>query len=618
MNDKHTGSGDAAGGRPPGRRWGAWAALILAAQAAAMGASLPRNAVTVDEFVHLPAGVSYWRLGRFWCYHHNPPLVRLLFALPAVASGAPLDPRPYAPRAGTRTPDFMIANAFLDANRGRYVARFVAARAVVVALTAAGGWLVFLWSSRLFGGAGGLISLGLWATCPEVLAHGGLVTPDMGAAVLGLAATYLFWIYLRGPTYPRALGAGFLLGLALASKFTAVVLPAVWAAAAAGGAVAAGRSGWRPDRRAAGRVAALALAALLTLNDVYLFEGSFRPLGSFDFRSRLLTRPAPPGRENRFRGTPLGGLPVPLPEHYVLGFDDQAYDVDTFDFYKYFRGELRRGPGWYGYYAYGLLVKTPLPTLGLLLAAAVAGLASRRYRVDPTSEWTLGLPAAAVLILVSAERGLNSHLRYVLPALPFLFVSAGRLGRFAAGSRARSACVVAALAGSAASVGAVHPDYLTYFNEAAGGPDRGIEHLAESNLDWGQGLIPLHDWLARHAPGRTVRLAYFGLMPPELLGIPYELPAFGPEAGVDESTGPFPGLHAVSANFLIGFPFTAPDGTPSGRRIPRDAYRYFRRFRPVAIPGHSIFVYDITPAEADRVRAELGLPPLQAPPAGPP
>jgi hypothetical protein len=36
-------------------------------------------------------------------------------------------------------------------------------------------------------------------------------------------------------------------------------------------------------------------------------------------------------------------------------------------------------------------------------------------------------------------------------------------------------------------------------------------------------------------------------------------------------------------------------------------YRYFLRFEPVAMAGYSIYIYHITPDEANRVRRELGL-----------
>ena len=44
----------------------------------------------------------------------------------------------------------------------------------------------------------------------------------------------------------------------------------------------------------------------------------------------------------------------------------------------------------------------------------------------------------------------------------------------------------ALLAWQATTVLRIHPSYLAYFNELAGGPDNGWRYVNDSNLDWGQ------------------------------------------------------------------------------------------------------------------------------------
>ncbi|HEY8505837.1 MAG TPA: hypothetical protein VIL46_14730, partial [Gemmataceae bacterium] len=73
---------------------------------------------------------------------------------------------------------------------------------------------------------------------------------------------------------------------------------------------------------------------------------------------------------------------------------------------------------------------------------------------------------------------------------------------------------------------------------------------------------------------------------------------------------PNPGYIAVSANFVMGAGYGAPNGQGGFSGIPRGGYSYFRRFTPIAKAGYSIFVYHVTPGEANQVRAEMGLPPL--------
>ena len=76
--------------------------------------------------------------------------------------------------------------------------------------------------------------------------------------------------------------------------------------------------------------------------------------------------------------------------------------------------------------------------------------------------------------------------------------------------------------------------------------------------------------------------------------------------------GPQPGYFALSVNFLRGSRFQRPDGHGGWSSINRhDAFTYFRRFRPIARAGYSMYIYHITPDQADQVRQELGLPPLR-------
>ena len=83
-----------------------------------------------------------------------------------------------------------------------------------------------------------------------------------------------------------------------------------------------------------------------------------------------------------------------------------------------------------------------------------------------------------------------------------------------------------------------HPQQLGYFNEWAGGPIGGRQHLLDSNLDWGQNLRELRDYLdQKHL--RLNGLAYFGTIQPadcDLANIPPP-PSGAPDAARDGRSG---------------------------------------------------------------------------------
>ncbi len=83
-----------------------------------------------------------------------------------------------------------------------------------------------------------------------------------------------------------------------------------------------------------------------------------------------------------------------------------------------------------------------------------------------------------IFIVVSSQTGFNHHMRYVLPAFPVLCIWCSRL--FAVPSPRPAALrwlqriSVMSLAASLSSVLFVYPHTLSYFNEAVGGPKKGI------------------------------------------------------------------------------------------------------------------------------------------------
>jgi len=72
----------------------------------------------------------------------------------------------------------------------------------------------------------------------------------------------------------------------------------------------------------------------------------------------------------------------------------------------------------------------------------------------------------------------------------------------------------------AAETIAARPHSIPFFNFLAGGAKGGIDLLADSNLDWGQGLPALRRWMAeRNVP--RVNLSYFGSADPAAYGISF-------------------------------------------------------------------------------------------------
>ncbi len=330
---------------------------------------------------------------------------------------------------------------------------------------------------------------------------------------------------------------------------------------------------------------------------------------------------------NRFRKTVLGYFAIPLPASYLEGIDVQRRDFESGlirpEWASYFAGKWKSG-GWWYFYLVGLLFKTPFPLL-VLLVIATASCFVLKYDQRQWLGWMcIAAPAIAVLFVISINTGLNRYLRYALPVLPFLIIwgaSATRLGR----QRPRLSAVVLGMCLAVYGWASISsgPHWLGYFNQLAGGSERAHYWFADSNVDWGQDLGLVRDWIKNHPEVKSnVHLAYFGSYGPSCLNIDYRVPPIlrSLSSRMSESDslemGPLPGWYIVSKNYLIGHPMPIED--ENGRLLfHRGApFAYFHWFNPVDRIGQSTLVYHLTIDDVNPIRSKLGLP-LIAPPATP-
>ena len=460
-------------------------------------------------------------------------------------------------------------------------------RAMITLLTLVLGATVFRWAEELSGAPGGLLALTLYTLDPNILAHGMLATTDAGVTLFIFAAVYAVWRAMRGPDRRWLLAAGLLAGIALVSKYSALVLVPTFIVLALLPAGAAREREPLVSQRFVTKRGAISglfvlVAALLVVAIVYALRIDLY-LDEFGFLlANAETHPS-----------------------FLLG--------------------QRSIEGWWHYFLVAFLLKTPLPALLLIGFAAVHSIRRRSWR----DELFLLVPALMYL-LFSVFSGFNVGYRHLLPALLFLLVFVSRLlpawqrSRIILRLRSGQAYHASGLRGLipglvigllvlwlALSSFAAHPDYIPYFNELAPTPHYDV--LVDSNLDWGQGLKQLRSYLDAHGIDR-MRLSYFGTADPAAYGIAYDpLPRWPPPRSVDfVPANPSPGVYAISASNLQGVLLDDPS-----------AFDWFHHRSPDAIVGGSILVYNVaadpdlpqavglcrdpwTPVDDDRVDALFG------------
>lgn len=506
-----------------------------------------------DEIAHFPAGVSHWKYGRFDLYRVNPPLVRLIAVAPFVALGDDYDWTLYTENVGER-PEFKIGIRQLYNHGLSATWRIQLSRCVAILFSCLGIWVLWQWGKTAVSRRFALAVVAFWCFCPNILAFASTINPDLGAVTMGLIAAYTVWRYLHHPVLWSVTIAGISLGLSLLTKLTwisaTVSLPlAAWVSLSICRSFAA-----KPWYK---RFLDLALywgIALVTLNSGYLFERTMVPLGEYEFCSQVLGGPGCSSQNtgNRFQGTMLGQLPVPVPQNYLLGIDYLKYEVEQKK-WSFLLGEWRLG-SWPHYYVMTTALKTPESTLlGAFLGVFVFSVcASRRLVSDSAMSMfvLLCFPALCAFISVSYQGGFNHHHRYVLVIYPVIFAFAAYLVSPSAlrllrdtfprsrGQHRRIATLLTAVlfAASVFSSLRVHPHYTSYFNSVSGGPTNGWRLLGFSNVDWGQDLAKVERWIQEHPECRPLsfELDFFGTNG-ELFKLPRSIPLQLPRgSSVDE------------------------------------------------------------------------------------
>jgi hypothetical protein len=204
------------------------AAALLAVMFLLAGGAALRESVTVDEFAHVGAGLSYWQRLDMRLNGEHPPLGKLLAALPLAIMGTRAD---YSSPAWRESRDFYFAYfaqfAFGDAVLGRWNdwrSTAMWARFPMLILTLLLGWVVFRYGSRIGGPAGGLLCLAAYVTTPAFLVFGPLVLTDLPVTVFSLIALWRLGEIWDAPSPRNAFLFGAAFAASLLSKFTGVLL----------------------------------------------------------------------------------------------------------------------------------------------------------------------------------------------------------------------------------------------------------------------------------------------------------------------------------------------------------------------------------------------------------
>ncbi|MFC1851161.1 ArnT family glycosyltransferase [candidate division CSSED10-310 bacterium] len=548
--------------------------------------SLAQKSLTFDEIVFIPSSFSVLKARDPRLSPVVPPFSKVVMGLPLlfmdvrfstampewIEMGQWLEAKNYfidtGPENIRKLQSFLIQyqfgqKFFYELNKEKLQTIVYLARIPFVFLSLLTGYVLYRWSLAIYGAAGAIVTVTLYTFSPTIITHARLATNDFCFSALTLITAYCFWkTFVQLQQYEQfpwkeSILTGLSAGLLLLTKFSGLFMLFFLFSGFFCGTLCHARSGKQIQEQArsgsfyamVGRslrtITFISGIAIVTIAGVYLL---------------------------------LFGEITIIKQLSIL-YSRLALDPN----YKYYLcGEF--GTHFYSYFLWTVLLKSTVSELIFGFIGIILGLTIYRSSCR-TMLWFSLVPALLFFGTASIFFPNLSH-RYVLCIYPLMFLMSGIVSKpFTRWPILTSSTVLVILVFHCLSSLRTYPDYIPYFNCFIGDQENAVNYLDDSNVDWGQGLIQLKEFVTKegieqitvsYSDGRS--RAFFGF----------------PTKKIDTTNiGQYqPGQYfAVSAHLVSRTLYT----DSHGKR-----HRFWDQFQRVALVGGSIHIYRFIPVPVER------------------
>jgi hypothetical protein len=496
-----------------------------------------RTSVTIDEQVHILAGYRYWECGDFSINPEHPPLLKLIAAWPLHFRRLWTPPPACGSAVTSKLKSFTDGPIFLIQNG--IDKTVMPARMAAATCSLALACVVYLAGIEFFGLAAGLIALLLTVVEPNLIAHGSLVTTDMAVTAAFLASVYTLFRWNKANTWPRFVCLALALGALLCAKHSGSILALILIFLALVDVFFFLRkepAGAVRTRRWARTL--LGLGAALILGILCLWP-------TYAFRYSALPGNAPPELSG-YRMFSESNAPKLIktvvvdtcwvlekyhliPQAYIYGFADVMRQKTRGLFFlgKFYDHALRL------YFPVTFALKTSLSLLVLL----ILGLSTLPlYRLFSREMFFLLFSLGFYFAMAVSSR-MNIGVRHILPIYPFcILIAAAGQAHWARSSRFKTIAASLILLFAVCDSLRAFPNYIAFSNELDGGTSRTYRFLNDSNVDWGQSLKEVAQFIEKNHVGECWIAAQGNpeiarvMLPCHVLPAPFDPRATLPEA----------------------------------------------------------------------------------------
>ena len=512
-----------------------------------------------EEAVYIANGYTLYHTGDFIISATHPQLLHLLVSAPLLITRPNIELYPPEYREKYYDIQWVYSDRFVFFSGNDADSLMAMTRIPVLLLSLVLMVYVFLWSKELFGKTAAIIATLLFTFEPNIIGYSALLMDDMPVAVFIFISAYYLWKSLNANTIKNWILFGIFTGCALSTKFSSAVIIPIYLIILF---ITIKKGSYKHYKK--NLLISLGML-LLVINASYFFQGFLGPIGQEQY----------PNSPLKFLNSPvLSWIPSPVPKYFLVGLD-MAYGmsgVSREDTTKtYLLGKYRENADTWYFHILTILLKTPLALLLLFLFVLVS-LLTKKISIDKkVLALSISIPVITVFFFSIGQYKLG--VRHILIVYPFMILITCAI--FSCAHHKKQFwkyMIFGLLIWYVASSIVIHPDYLSYFNEAAGGPNNADKYFIESNIDLGQNLKALKTWMDdNHIQG--IYLSHYGHDFPNYRKINYTIPPCGKL---------MPGWTAVSLNHIHGYMFTGQ---------PLDCYTFLQNITPTKKIGYSLYLY---------------------------
>lgn len=597
-----------------------------------------QESTTMDEQAHIPSAYTYVKYNDMRLNPEHPPLFKDLAGIPLQFLNVKF---PIGDPGWTNgiNEQWTLGNKFIHSNDAEAITFWSRFPIILVALLL--GFFIYKWTRELAGAAAGLLALVLYAFDPNILGHNHYVTTDIGIAAFIFISFYYFIKFIKNPSWKNTILAGIFLGLAELAKFSAVllfpfftliiVIYAIFKKNPAFENTAVFKYKLKKFGEYVWKYAVIVAICFVLIWILYQCNTFNMPAEKVQDVARTVFGDQGVGKIAK--SVVIGMSQLPLLKglsEYFLGVFMVFVRVEGGNTYYFFGHVSNQATPWY--FPAVFILKETIPFLFLILFAsfyafyqviknilmktchsdpagageesrnkktgcsttgflAALGMTARHYLQTGVTYYAM-LGFILLYSYLSITGNLNIGFRHLFPILPFAYVLAAKktfdfLKSIKTEQTLKTAKIILMVIVAWIILEPVifFPSYISYFNEFAGGPKNGYQYVADSNLDWGQDLKRLRNWVDDYNiknpenPVDEINIDYFGGSNPAYYFGDKFIPWHG-EYGYTK------GWIAVSATFIQ-------ESIHKQKKTGEKSYQWLLNYRPFARIGDSIFVYYI-------------------------